>query len=62
MKRLKPMANTMFFAGALSPFKQEVWLRLTPCERMRRSLRMLRLVPNIKEVHDRKLFPKPEDM
>jgi len=52
----------MFFAEALSPFKQEAWLKLTPCERMRRSLRMRRFIPNIKEVHDRKLFPKPEDM
>ena len=59
---MKRLANAMFFAGALSPFKQEVWHNLTPCERMRRSLRMLRLIPNIKEVHDRKLFPKPEDM
>ena len=49
------MANAMFFAEALSPFKQEVWLKLTPGERMRR------LIPNIKEVHDRKLFPKLED-
>jgi len=56
------MANAMFSTEALSPFKQEVWLKLTPCERMRRSLHMLRLIPNIKEVHDRKLFPKPEDM
>lgn len=52
----------MFCAGVLSPFKKEVWLKLTPCERMRRSLRMRRLIPNIKELHDRKLFPKPEDM
>jgi hypothetical protein len=29
---------------------------------MRRSLRMRRFIPNIKEVHDRKIFPKPEEM
>lgn len=62
MKCLKPTANAMFLAGILSPFKEEIWLKLTPCERMRRSLHMLRLIPNIKEVHDCKLFPKPEDI
>lgn len=56
------MGNAMFFAEFFSPFKQKVWLRLTPGERMRRSLRMRCSVPNIKEVHDRKIFPKPEDM
>lgn len=62
MKRLQSITDAVTLAGALSPFKQEVWFKLTPCERMRRSLRMRRLIPNIKEVHDRKLFPKPEDM
>jgi len=62
MKRLQSMTDAATLAGALSPFKQEVWIKLTPCERMRRSLRMLRLIPNVKELHDRKLFPKPEDM
>jgi hypothetical protein len=60
MHSFKPIADAAFLNDVPAPFKQETWLKLTPGERMRRSLRMRRLIPNIKELHDRKLFPKPE--
>ena len=43
----------------LSPFKREAWQRLTPAERLDRSWRLRKLIPDRKAVHDRKLFPKP---
>ena len=43
----------------LSPYKTDVWRRLTPRERLRRSWRMRARLPDPKAVHDRKLFPKP---
>jgi hypothetical protein len=44
---------------AQSPFKADVWRRLTPRERLRRSWQMRSRLPDLKAVHDRKLFPKP---
>ena len=44
---------------ALSPYKADVWRRLTPRERLRRSWQMRARLPDAKAVHDRKLFPKP---
>jgi hypothetical protein len=44
---------------AVSPYKAEVWRRLTPSERLRRSWQMRSRIPDLKAVHDRKLFPKP---
>lgn len=44
---------------ATSPYKAEVWRRLTPRERLRRSWQMRSRLPDLKAVHDRKLFPKP---
>ena len=44
---------------AQSPYKAGVWRRLTPRERLRRSWQMRSRVPDLKAVHDRKLFPKP---
>lgn len=46
-------------AEAVSPYKAEVWRRLTPRERLRRSWQMRSRLPDLKAVHDRKLFPKP---
>jgi hypothetical protein len=46
-------------AEASSPYKADVWLRLTPRERLRRSWQMRSRLPDLKAVHDRKLFPKP---
>jgi hypothetical protein len=46
-------------AEAVSPYKAEVWRRLTPRERLRRSWQMRSRLPNLQAVHDRKLFPKP---
>jgi hypothetical protein len=49
----------MLLAEAVSPYKAEVWRRLTPRERLRRSWQMRSRLPDLKAVHDRKLFPKP---
>jgi len=43
----------------LSPFKTEAWQKLSPRERLRRSWAMRRRLPDLRAVHDRKLFPKP---
>lgn len=42
-----------------SPYKADVWRHLTPRERLRRSWEMRSRIPDLKAVHDRKLFPKP---
>jgi hypothetical protein len=47
------------FAAALSPFKQEEWIRLSPGERITRSWNLRTRIADIQAVHDRKLFPKP---
>jgi len=44
---------------ALSPFKAQHWLALTPAERLRRSWALRSRLPDPRAVHDRKLFPKP---
>jgi hypothetical protein len=46
-------------AEAVAPYKAEVWRQLTPRERLRRSWQMRSRLPDLKAVHDRKLFPKP---
>lgn len=51
--------TTMNLAEAVSPYKAEVWRHLTPRERLRRSWQMRSRIPDLKAVHDRKLFPKP---
>ncbi len=51
--------TTMQLAEAASPYKTAVWRRLTPRERLRRSWQMRSRLPDLKAVHDRKLFPKP---
>jgi hypothetical protein len=52
-------ASGMTLREAVSPYKAEVWQRLTPAERLRRSWEMRSRIPDLKAVHDRKLFPKP---
>lgn len=44
---------------AVSPYKAEVWRRLSPRERLRRSWQMRSRIRDLMAVHDRKLFPKP---
>jgi hypothetical protein len=46
-------------AEAISPYKADVWRRLTPRERLRRSWQMRSRLPDPQAVHDRKLFPRP---
>jgi hypothetical protein len=52
-------APALTLAGAVSPYKADVWRRLTPRERLRRSWQMRSRLPDLQAVHDRKLFPKP---
>ena len=42
-----------------TPYKASVWRSLTPAERLRRSWELRSRLPNLRAVHDRKLFPKP---
>jgi hypothetical protein len=49
----------MTLEEAVSPYKAEVWRRLTPGERLRRSWAMRSRIPDLKALHDSKLFPKP---
>jgi hypothetical protein len=50
--------DSLMLNEAQSPYKFEVWRRLTPRERLRRSWQMRSRIPDLKAVHDRKLFPK----
>jgi hypothetical protein len=43
----------------ISPYKASVWQQLTPRERLRRSWALRSRLPDLRAVHDRKLFPKP---
>jgi hypothetical protein len=52
-------ASNITLAEAVSPYKSDVWHRLTPRERLRRSWEMRSRIPDLKALHDRKLFPKP---
>ena len=42
-----------------SPYKADVWRKLTPRERLRCSWAMRSHLADPQAVHDRKLFPKP---
>lgn len=44
---------------ALAPFKSIRWLELTPAERLRQSWALRQRLPDLKAVHDCKLFPQP---
>jgi hypothetical protein len=44
---------------AISPYKADEWVRLTPRERLRRSWALRSRLKDPRAVHDRKLFPKP---
>jgi hypothetical protein len=56
---LEPAPEAFKLAEAVSPYKADVWRRLTPRERLRRSWQMRSRLPDLRAVHDRKLFPKP---
>jgi len=59
MKRNKPI-DADLTAQALAPFKHDAWRAMSPEERMRRCLRLRRLIPNPRKIHDQKLFPAIE--
>ncbi len=58
-QRVDATVASMSLSEAVSPYKAEVWRHLTPRERLRRSWQMRSRIPDLKAVHDRKLFPKP---
>jgi len=41
----------------LNPYV-EVWLSLTPAQRLVRAWRLRRLLPNLQAVHDAKTYPR----
>jgi hypothetical protein len=49
----------MLLEEAQSPYKADVWRKLSPRERLRRSWDLRRRLTDAQAVHDRKLFPKP---
>ncbi len=49
----------MLLEEAQSPYKADVWRKLTPRERLRRSWELRCRLLDARAVHDRKLFPKP---
>ena len=55
----EPASWNLTLGEAVAPYQAEVWRRLTPRERLRRSWQMRSRIPDLKAVHDRKLFPKP---
>jgi hypothetical protein len=46
-------------AHALEPFKTDMWRKLSPAERLRRSWLLYRRLVDPQAAHDRKLFPVP---
>lgn len=40
-------------------FKKDIWINLSPSERLARSWAMRKLLKNPKDVHDKKIFPQP---
>ena len=59
-ENLNEAGSSLALNESQSPYKAGVWGRLTPGERLRRSWQMRSRLPDLKAVHDRKLFPKPE--
>jgi hypothetical protein len=58
-QKIDEPAAPMTLDEAISPYKAEVWRRLTPGERLRRSWAMRSRIPDLRALHDSKLFPKP---
>jgi hypothetical protein len=56
---VEPADRALSLNEALSPYKADVWTKLTPRERLRRSWELRSRLPNPRQVHDHKLFPKP---
>lgn len=44
---------------SLPTYQRDIWLRFTPGERLRRSWELRRRIKDLKEIHDKKIFPKP---
>ncbi len=45
-------------ATEVPTFASTAWLKLSPAERLRRSWRMRRLLPDPERVHNEKLWPR----
>jgi hypothetical protein len=55
----KDVSSSLTLNEAQAPYKADVWRKLTPGERLRRSWQMRSRIPDLQAVHDRKLFPQP---
>ena len=55
MKKRKNIANEIHGQD----FKKDVWINLSPSERLSRGWAMRKSIKNIRAVHDKKIFPKP---
>lgn len=58
-KEAREPGSSYGLGEALSPFKKDAWLHLTPAQRLERSWRLRARLPDPQAIHDRKLFPKP---
>jgi hypothetical protein len=56
MARRKPPRPVEAFAPT-DPYR-EMWLSLTPAQRLRRAWRLRRRLKNIQAIHDAKTFPE----
>jgi hypothetical protein len=54
----KTKSAGMTAADVLAPFKTQAWLRLSPAARLRRAWRLRKLIPNLRAIHDQKIFPR----
>ena len=44
--------------SVLAPFKTHAWMRLSPAARLSRAWRLRKLIPNLRAIHDQKIFPR----
>gem|GEM_PF-6767662 len=40
-------------------YQREIWIKFTSAQRLKRSWELRRRIKNLKEVHDKKIFPRP---
>jgi len=40
-------------------YQREIWVKFTPAQRLKRSWELRKRIKNLKEIHDKKIFPSP---
>jgi hypothetical protein len=43
----------------LPTYQIQTWIKFSPCQRLRRSWALRKRIKNLKEIHDKKIFPSP---